>query len=53
MPKTTRCIDEMLTRLKGDMDDESSLKTALDGSYAVFAITNCMILGNGISTHRL
>ncbi|KAL8637485.1 MAG: hypothetical protein Q9228_005251 [Teloschistes exilis] len=32
--------DAGVEMVQGDMDDESSLKTALDGSYAVFAITN-------------
>lgn len=39
-----KCSSERRRRLTGhqaDMDDVASLKAATEGSYAVFAVTNC------------
>ena len=40
---TCKVTSTLMQSLQADMDDKESLEKAVAGSYAVFAMTNCMI----------
>ena len=41
-PKGKALADKGVELVKADLSDKESVKKAIEGSYAVFAVTNCM-----------